>query len=273
MIQYKELLGNRLQFNIQNAITNDIARRKEFKCSLPFIDKCAFYSLYVDAIRIFQRKIRESSSKNWIEDIIEIVIPIGWITSPRRYYEVIAGWCQKYFPKGNYAIEMITSLVDEYGSISSTPGPRFQAFCNKPIPICQIYKAHRHIQYVIEMGNNNTYSKKLHIKMLDHLKDVYFFGQLSPQHIISILTLLRIIVPVGFLNNAYVATKTRTSSRFCKSYGLNDDTMNYLYHELSKQFFPGQTQMMENMGCEFLEIVSIIMKFHLEFLKRIMRNV
>lgn len=251
--QYLQCIGMRNDYSLQNAITLQQARNNEFVFCIPFIDKCAFYSLFVYSIELFIDHVTTKKKTIYFEDLIEVITTIGWLTSPKLFYLTIQHWIDtNSIPKGNLCVAMIKYIVDTFGGLSCTDGPRLQTFCNDNLKYHEILSAHKHIRNTILMANFSTPDKECHFMLMKELQNIRSVGPLSSQHILSVLSLTKIIKYTYFATNALLCPFNRTKTMFWQHYGLNENTMNTFYEKIADKYFDGRTAMSENLGCEFL---------------------
>jgi len=251
--QYLRCVGTRNEYSLQNAITLHQAKQTDFVYSIPFIDKCAFYSLFVYSIELFQDHFINNQRKVYLEDLIEIVTTIGWLTSPKLFYLTIKHWIDtNTLPSGNLCEEMINYIVETFGGLSCTDGPRMQTFCNENLRFIDILKAHKHIHHAINIANFTDPSELNHGLLLKELQQIHLVGPLSSQHILSVLSLSKIIKHTYYVTNALLCPMNRTKTMFWQHYGLNENTMNRYYKKIADEHFNGRTAMSENLGCEFI---------------------
>ena len=88
--EYYLLLGKQLDFRLENVILYRVISTKDnFHSKIPFIDRCTFYSLFVEGIHIFSIKLKAQKGSIMLEDIMEIISPISWVTSAQCYFQTI----------------------------------------------------------------------------------------------------------------------------------------------------------------------------------------
>lgn len=252
LVEYKNGLGVRMRFELENAIPKTMSGQHMFRYTLPFIDKSAFYSLFIDSIRVYCKFMMKKRSI-YLEDLIELIAPIGQLNTARCYCLLLRDWIAKdYLPKGNLAVNIFDGLVKMFGGIYNTEAKRCQPFCNKDLSLEQVYNNLKIIHNVIMDANSKLPSEEQHIHLLTNLQKMHFVGHLSSQHLLSIMSLLRIIKHTYYADHAKLALKNKTKTNFDKKFSLNPETMNRIYNQIADDHFDGKTQMSENLGCEFL---------------------
>ena len=218
--------------------------------TLPFIDKCGFYSIFVSAIYdlIF------SGKKHWyIEDIVELVLPIGWLTTGTHYYKVLQQWKENGIPPGNLTLCLLEDLIKMGGSISSGPGPRLQPFCNTPISKGLIFQGlQKLLDTIVKLNSSHDFLLQEAMKDITQIHSV---GYIGAQHILASLTLLRIIHNTQYVRET-ILLKTGTSTKIKKFYGLTEPTINMLYKEVASETFDGCSRKVENLVCEFFRDIK-----------------
>jgi len=126
----------RLHLSLANSVTPNINPKEAdptLSYKIPFMDKCAYYSVFCSAVYDFIKSKAGKSLK--LSQILAIVLPISWLTTGSNYYPIIKNWQRNGVPDRHLTVEVIRSLVDMGGSLSSGRGPRMQPFVNRPIPM------------------------------------------------------------------------------------------------------------------------------------------
>ena len=129
-----------------------------------------------------------------------------------------------------------------------------QPFCNDNLYLSEVYDAHHHIKNAIKFASrdeNKRYEHDTLFILLKEIQQIQRVGDLSAQHMLSILSLGDIIHPTFYVTKALLCPRNRTKSKFHSVYNINENTMNILYTEIANQYFDGSTAMVKNMGCEF----------------------
>ena len=149
---YIDFLDKRLNLNLTNSIPFNYRSNKSnsFIHTLPFADKCSFYSIFTSAIYDLMKKYR---SEITLERIVELVLPIGWLTTGSNYYLVLKKIEANGIPNENLTIRIISDLIDLGGSISSGTGQRLQPFCNFPMKKKSIFMSQQKLFDVIIKAN------------------------------------------------------------------------------------------------------------------------
>ena len=250
---YCKNLGSRLQYCLENAITPNDNHNVclEYQYKLPFVDKCAFYSIFVSAIDnlIYSEKVTRENTV-YLQDLIEIITPIGWLNTGVKFYELLNEWTISGIPSGNKTVVIIQELVNRNGSLTSGHGPRFMPFCNKDIPLISIFSTNKILYQAIKIANNSREFK--YTEVMSILSDGYYYSDLGSQHVLSICTLLGLITNVSYLSHATIAKGTKTANMYLNEFGLNYSAMNGIYQKIADNFFDRHTYMAENAGCEYL---------------------
>ena len=127
----------RLHLSLANSVTPNISSKEAdptLSYKIPFMDKCAYHSVFCSAAVYDLIKSKAGKSLK-LSQILEIVLPISWLTTGSNYYLIIKNWQRNGVPDRHLTVEVIRSLVDMGGSLSSGRGPRMQPFVNRPIPM------------------------------------------------------------------------------------------------------------------------------------------
>jgi len=82
------------------------------------MDKRGFYSIYTSAIFDLV-EAKKTRNQLFFEDVIELVLPIGWITTSVNYYLVLKPWEDGNIPKENVTIELTKAQLDMGSAITS----------------------------------------------------------------------------------------------------------------------------------------------------------
>ena len=253
LLSYMRFMGERLNLTLSNAIPYKLKPNigDEFLHTLPFADKCAFYSIFASSIYDIMEKYR---SEITLETIVELVLPIGWITTGSNYFIVLKKMEANGLSNKNLTIEIISELVSLGGSISSGVGQRLQPFCNFPMKKRSIYMSQQRVFDVIVKANNEkSYSLK---DAMSSLTTIQYIGQMGAQHILGVLCLLKIIHDPKFIRNTSLLKNTTTEKRIKKHYALNSKLANILYAEIANEKFNGCTRIVENVVCEFFRDIK-----------------
>ena len=253
LLSYYNLLGDRKYLTIQNAIPYD-STRKEQSCiqHLPFVDKCGFYSIFVSCIYDL---IHNGKEKISFDQLLELMLPIGWLTTGTNYYKVIKSWEKHGLPTGNLTIAIVHNLISIGGSISSGSGPRLQPYANKYISKVDLNSALICLkEVVISTNTSNNIDIEYVYKTLT--KNIKYLGFIGAQHLISSLTLLRIIRNPLFVREAFLLSNTNTEKKIKKIYSLSHKLTNILFNEISNEHFEGCSRKVENLCCEFFRDIK-----------------
>lgn len=253
LFSYMRFMGERLNLTLSNAIPHNMKKdnNNQFLHTLPFADKCAFYSIFASCIYDIMEKFRSDIT---LETIVELVLPIGWITTGSNYFIVLKRMQKNGLPNKNLTIEIISELVQLGGSISSGPGPRLQPFCNFPMKKRSIFMSQQKLFDVINKANNEkTYSVQ---DAMTSLTSIRYVGQMGAQHILGVLCLLKIIHDPMFIRKTILLKNTATEKRIKKHYALNAKLANILYEEIANERFHGCIRIVENVVCEFFRDIK-----------------
>ena len=245
--RYSTYVGERNNFCMENAIPWNVARRKTplVISKIPFIDKCGFYSVFVSGLY----DIIKSGTTLFLEDIVELVLPVGWLCTGANYYRVLSQWNRHGIPKGNLTVEMLRTLVEQFDGISKGEGLRMQPSCNSPIPLGKVYEGQRILLRFINTANG---SPSCDIKQgMEMLEKIYYVGGLGAQHLMSVLTLLRVVYNPEYVRSTVLLENNLTAKKIHELYRLNHKLTNELYTELSMELYDGCSRMVENLVCEF----------------------
>lgn len=255
LLMYYDCLEDRKNLCLSHAIPMEVflsQRRDKIIHTLPFVDKCAFYSIFVSCIH----DLIEANKAITLHQVIELILPIGWITTGSNYYKVIKNWEKNGLPKSsNLTVEVIKALVAIGGSISSGSGPRMQPYANKKITSTDIKTSLQCLKETIVLANGiNAPSIDEVIKKLS--SNIKFVGFIGAQHLISVLTLVRIIHNPRFVRDTVILPNTTTEKKIKKFYALSHKLINVLYKEISDLKFNGCMRFVENLSCEFFRDIK-----------------
>ena len=255
LLTYYSFLDVRQTLTLTNAIPLKYYQisSEQIIFTLPFVDKCSFYSIFVSCLFDLTKVHKDIT----IDQIIELVLPIGWLTTGSNYYKIIKMWEKIGLPKGkNLTVSMIKSLIDIGGSISSGKGPRLQPYANKFLSNSDIQSGLRSLKNMIVMANSSN--KKCSISVLNNIliQNIKFVGYIGSQHLISILTLLRVIHNPVYVRETTILQNTTTEKKIKKYYGLSYKLINVLYKEISELKFNGCIRLVENLVCEFFRDIK-----------------
>ena len=81
---------------------------------------------------------------------------------------------------------------------------------------------------------------------------MYGVGNLGAQHLLAVLSLLRLLKDPDYVRCSSVLEKTATETKIVDKYRLRYKSINALYNELATEKFNGNHRLVENLGCEFL---------------------
>ena len=94
---------------------------------LSFVDKRGFYPIFVSAIYDLIARYENTMHELCLEDVLELVMPIGWLSIGSRYYLILKKWETNGLPQGNLCIKLVKELV-QMGGLSRGIGPRMYLF-------------------------------------------------------------------------------------------------------------------------------------------------
>ena len=250
--RYVSYVGERNMFHLENAISFQSSKQKDptIITKLPFIDKCGFYSIFTSAIYDIIRNCKNIV----LEDIVEMVLPIGWLCTGSNYYRILSQWCKNGLPKGNLTVILLETLVQEFGGISKGEGMRVQPFCNSPIPLSKIYQGQQILYNFINYANNCSNCDIQRAMVM--LEKIHYVRGLGAQHIMCVLTLLRVVYNTSYVRSTILLETNATAKRIQKEYSLNSKLTNILYEELALESYKGSSRMVENLVCEFFRDIQ-----------------
>ena len=252
-------IGNQRTFTLPNAFSWDPSLEHKPYMKLPFVDKCGFYSIFVSAIYDLINRYKNTKDELCLEDVLELVMPIGWLTTGSRYYLILKNWESNGLPEGNLSIKIVEELV-QMGGLSRGIGPRMQPHQNKPIPLKNLYKNLQYLRTFVKDANLNSNKCLWENYMKELTSNLYGVGNLGTQHLLSILTLLRVLRNPEYVVYTKVLKNTATEKKLTSIYRLTHKSINALYGELANELFDGCLRKMENLGCEFLRDIKHPMK-------------
>ena len=252
LLRYSTFVGERNVFCLENAIPFKSSKNEQptVITKIPFMDKCGFYSIFTSAIYDIIR-----SCKNIVlEDIVELVLPIGWLCTGSNYYRILSQWCKDGLPKGNLTVILLETLVENYGGISKGEGMRLQPFCNSPIPLSKIYQGQQLLlNFIIHANKSSNCEIK---KAMEMLEEIHFVRGLGAQHIMCVLTLLRVVYNTSYVRSTILLETNSTAKKIQKEYSLNPKLTNELYYEVAQELCNGSSRLVENMVCEFFRDIK-----------------
>ena len=252
LLRYSTFLGERNVFCLEKAIPFKSSKNEQptVITKIPFMDKCGFYSIFTSAIYDIIR-----SCKNVVlEDIVELVLPIGWLCTGSNYYRILSQWCKDGLPKGNLTVILLETLVENYGGISKGEGMRLQPFCNSPIPLSKIYQGQQLLlNFIIHANKSSNCEIK---KAMEMLEEIHFVRGLGAQHIMCVLTLLRVVYNTSYVRSTILLETNSTAKKIQKEYSLNPKLTNELYYEVAQELCNGSSRLVENMVCEFFRDIK-----------------
>ena len=261
LLKYIKIMENtdseRLNLSLQNAMQNSTNNQSDHIMStkLPFMDKCAYYSLYASVL--YDLIYSKPDGKTWtMSKVLELVLPVAWLTTGSNYYRIVKQWQTNGIPKGHLTVEVVKSLVLIGGSMSGGDGPRMQPFVNRPIPMIRVNQGLQVIFDIVKKANANIEKCYLEEFVSEMQKKVYGVGWLGAQHLLSILCLLRIIKNIEYIRQAMPMKNTLTEAKIHANYNINHKTACALYKEIAKEKFGGCTRIVENLGCEFFRDIK-----------------
>ena len=247
MERYATYVGERNFVCLKNSIPFEVSKKKEpiIITKLPFMDKYGFYSIFTSTIYDIIRNCKNIV----LEDIVEMVLPIGWLVTGSYYYRILSQWFQQGLPKGNLTVILLETLVEKYGGISKGEGMRVQPFCNSPIPLSKIYQGQQLLfNFIIYANNSSNCDIK---KAMEMLEKIHYVCGLGAQHIMCVLTLLRVVYNTSYVRSTILLETNATAKRIQNEYSLNPKLTNDLYEELARESYNGSSRLVENMVCEF----------------------
>ena len=248
--------GNRMQFSIQNSFAFEATDEHVLSMKLPFVDKCGFYSIFVSCLYDLIRTQKHTKRPLTLDDVLELSLPIAWLTTGANYYLVLKHWEKTELPEGHLTEQVVKSLLELGDSLSSGKGPRTQPFMNKPIPLNCVNRGLVFLKKMITLANKDPPANPLDKIILDIKKHVYGVGYMGAQHLLGVLTLLGVLKDVKYIRHAVVLKGTLTEKKLKKYYNQNYRCATVLYNQIGTESFHGQSRMSENIGCEFLRDIQ-----------------
>ena len=249
--KYISFIGIKKDLTLENTFPfRNNYKDATFHYTLPFVDKCAFYSIFVSAIYDLSKVFYNESKPLCFEDILELALPIAWLPTGYYYYQVLKMWeSSMELPTYNLSMALVDKLVDFSGGLSKGCGQRFTPYCNRPIPKKRIINSLRGLKRSISLAKSKCWNAK---DLLISIKQcVYCCGDIGAQHLLSCLTLLKIVDDPKFVRDTIILKGTQTEKRMRKIYKMSHNVINGLYEELASERFNGNTRMVENLVCEF----------------------
>ena len=250
LMKYSSVIGIRNTLSIEKAFPHRKEGEHQFFYSLPFTDKCAFYSIFTSAIYDLSKAFHHVSRPISFDDILELALPVVWLPTGFYYYQILKEWeSKKVLPTYNLTMAVVDHIVQSSGGLSKGNGQRFMPFCNKPIPKNRVIESLRKLRKILHESKTGDWSAN---DLLNGIKDaVYCCGDIGAQHLMSVLTLLGIIKDSKFVRDTVVLKNTMTEKRLKKLYKMSHNVINILYKEVANELYNGNTRMVENLTCEF----------------------
>jgi len=91
--------------------------------------------MYTSALFDIIESKKNTRNQLCFENVIQLVLPIGWITTGANFYLVLKSLEDWNIPKGNLTIELTKDLLDMGSAITSGAGPHTHPYVNIDIPI------------------------------------------------------------------------------------------------------------------------------------------
>ena len=250
LMKYSSVIGKRNSLTIEKAFPYRKEGEHQFFYSLPFTDKCAFYSIFTSAIYDISKAFHDVSKPISSDDVLELALPVVWLPTGFFYYQILKEWeSKKQLPTYNLTMAVVDHIVKRSGGLSKGNGQRFMPYCNKAIPKNRIIESLRKLRKFLEESKTGDWSAT---DLLNGIKDaVYCCGDIGAQHLMSVLTLLRIIQDPKYVRDTVVLKNTMTEKRLKKLYKMSHNVINILYKEVANELYNGNTRMVENLTCEF----------------------
>ena len=250
LMKYASFLGVRNRLKIENAFPYTKKGTPTFYYSIPFTDKCAFYSLFVSAIYDLTKVFHDGTKPLSSNDILELALPIVWLPTGYYYYQVLKEWERNQkLPQKNLTMAVVEYIVEQSGGLSKGYGQRFMPFCNKAIPKNKVIDSLRNLRNILLESKSSNWSSN---DLLQGIKGAVFCcGDIGAQHLMSVLTLLKVIEDTKFVRDTVVLKNTRTEKRVKKLYKMSHQVINELYKEVANEIYDGNLRLVENLTCEY----------------------
>lgn len=202
---YCDNLGVRREYYLQNAFLpyHNTIKLHPFQYRLPFANKITFYSLFVSPIEnLIHHEYYIRKNQVYLNNLIEIITPIGWLTTGVTFYDIISCWIETSIPNKHLTVKIVYELVNENGVLICGSGQRCPPSCNEVILLIKILKTNKIIfDTIIEANEDNEIQYgKVQKKLTENC---YYYGDSAAQNITSILAIL------GLLNKPLYASKAK----------------------------------------------------------------
>ena len=196
-----------------------------------------------------------------MEQVLEMALPIGWITEPFKYACVLMSWVRsKSIPTGNLTLAFTSTALSKFYGFNSGPRPRFQCKIGKPIPSIDVFKGLLIMYNMINECDDLKSRHKLkseasqlkcYHNCLDNLRQITNYGDLGAQHVIMALLLTRVIDIPQLTKMAIICPKTNTCKRIIKDYGVKSSQLDSLLTAVASLLGVDRV-VAENVICEAL---------------------
>ena len=209
------------------------------------MDKCIFYSAYVQPLYLLQNKFKLTMPK-----LLEVAIVIPWTTEPYKFNVILRRWIVAgTLPDGCLAEAYLSESLEEFGCSNSGLFPRFMVSATKPLEKKNVYESLRKL-YNLVMDLNNSEEKITMTELAGKIQQaVSKCGDLHSQHLAQVLMMVQILNFKEPSQQAYVSDTTNTAD-VLKSMGLDESqSRNIFIQSLARKLnLPEST--VENIICE-----------------------
>jgi hypothetical protein len=194
------------------------------------MNKCAYYSPIVDALRSFMETFNPSD-----EDLADICLVIPPLSESSIFPRIMRKWIERapHLPKGSLCQAFAKEALESYGGFASGPAPRKQTCLGKPLPVDQLDQSRKNLfnffQWTKTVDPCLDSAKKVRIVYSDMVKrlcqpvhkgGLFYTKEIGAQHLVAVLVLARKIHQVPLVSYAKIAAGTNTAKRLSSKYGI-----------------------------------------------------
>jgi hypothetical protein len=218
------------------------------------MDKACYLSTFVYVLLSMINKFGLS-----LEQVLEIVIPMGWVTEPYKLCSTLIQWVKSAeLPDGNLTVALVKEIGENMRGFGSGPRSRHQIKCSKPFRAEVMYNGLRLLRHVVLHCNaipapltSATKILELYKKCIKDLRGVFNFGSMGSQHVLAILSMCRVIKHVGLATVAMVGKDTGSFKTVTKQFGIHPAQLDGLIKTVALHFHCNRA-VAENLICESL---------------------
>jgi hypothetical protein len=216
------------------------------------LHKSCYLSAYVYALRLAAQRFGFS-----LEQIVECTLPMGFGTEPYKICSTLLYWVKMgRLPPGNLTISLLSEMGSNMMGFGSGARPRHQIKCTKTLTGEDVFSGLRRLRHLILYCNtiniplhSETKILELYRYCLREMKGVFYLGSLGSQHVISILSMARVIKHVGLSTVAIVGHGTGSYNKLTKELNILPAQLDGLLKTIAIHFNCNRA-VAENLLCE-----------------------